>query len=71
MINVIDRNIKMHEKYILISYSRTIFNNLSDNNKINFEKFEVNSKKFISTRLHHEFNQIILIYIRMSILMNT
>ena len=41
--NVIDRNIKIKEKYILIWYSGSIFNNLSDNNKINFKKLEVNS----------------------------
>ena len=51
MINAIDRNIKMQEKYILIWYSITVFNNLSDkiNRKLTllklFEKFEVNSKK--------------------------
>ena len=37
----------MQDKYILISYSKTAFNNLSDNNKINFRKLEVNSKKII------------------------
>ena len=64
MINVIDRNIKMQEKYILILYSRTVFNGLSDNNKINFRKLEVNSKKLISTELHLQFNLIyIIIYI--------
>ena len=56
MINVIDRNIKMQEKYILIWSSRTVFNNLSVNNKINFRKLEVNSKKLISTELHLKFN---------------
>ena len=58
MINVIDRIIKMQEKYILIWYSRNIFNNLSDNNNINinFRKLEVNSKKIISTELHLKFN---------------
>ena len=45
MINVIDRNIKVQEKYILIWYTRTIFNNLSKKNKINFRKLEVNSIK--------------------------
>ena len=33
MINVIDQNIKMLEKYIFIRYS--MFNSISDNNKIN------------------------------------
>ena len=41
----------MQEKYILIWYSRTVFNNLSDNNKNNFRKLEVNSEKLISTDL--------------------
>ena len=44
MINVIDRNIKMQEIYILIWYSRTVFHKLFDNNKINFRKSEVNKK---------------------------
>ena len=60
MIIVIDRNIKIHEKSILIWYSRTIINKLSDKNKINFRKSEVNSKKWMSTQLHLKFN---LIYI--------
>ena len=38
MINVIDRDIKMQEKYILILDLRTVFNSLSDNNKIDFRK---------------------------------
>ena len=54
MINVIDREIKMQAKYIFIWYSRTIFNNLYDNNKINLRKLEVNSKKLMSTKLHLE-----------------
>ena len=58
MVIVIDRNINMQEKYILIWYSRTIFNNLSDNYKNNFRKLEVNSIKLISTKLHLEFNLI-------------
>ena len=61
MINVIDRNNKIQENYNLIWYSRTIFNNLSDNNKINFKKLEVNSEKLIAPKLHLEFNQIIII----------
>ena len=61
MINVIDRNNKIQENYYLIWYSRTIFNNLSDNNKINFKKLEVNSEKLMATKLHLEFKQIIII----------
>ena len=48
----------MQEIYFLIWYSRTVFNNLSDNNKINFRKLDVNSKKLISTELHLKFNLI-------------
>ena len=43
-INVIDLNIKMLEKYIFIYYSRTNFNNFSDNNKIYFIKLEKNNQ---------------------------
>ena len=60
MINVIDQNIKMNKKYILISYSRTVFNNLSDN-KINIRKLKVNPQKLISTELRLKCN---LIYIK-------
>ena len=56
LINVIGWNIKILEKYILIPYSRTIFNKLYYNNKINFKKLKVNSKKLISTELHLKSN---------------
>ena len=61
MIKVINQKIKLQEKYILIWYSRTIFINFSDNDKINFRKLEVNSKKLISAKLHLEFN---ILYIK-------
>ena len=38
----------MRENHILILYSRTIFNNLANNNKINFRKLEANRKKIMS-----------------------
>ena len=46
----------MKENFILIWYSRTIFNNLSDNNKIYFRKLEVNYEKITYSKLHIEFN---------------
>ena len=63
LINVIDRNITMIEKCILSWYSRTIFNNLFDDDKINFRKLEVNSEKLISTKLHLSFNLVYYICI--------
>ena len=61
MINVIDRNIKLQKKKFFVWFSRTVFNNLSDNNKINFRKLEVNSKKLTCTELHLKF-KLIFIY---------
>ena len=57
-------NIKMVEKYILIFYSGTISNNLSDDNKNNFWKLEITLKNWyqwncIWNLIYHKFKYII------------
>ena len=61
MVNVINRNI-MLRKYILNLYSKTVFNNLDNHEKLMFRKLETYSRKLITLELHLQFNNIYILF---------
>lgn len=51
LISIFPKLIKMLEKFVLTQYSRVIFDNLNNENKILFRKLETGLKKLPTTEI--------------------